>query len=64
MSRYEQQKRLRLSIERALGLKAIDAGEAMTLNHHYAMGRRAASRYTSNEARVLIADIARRVRTA
>jgi hypothetical protein len=48
----------------AIKIKAITAGEGLTITHHYAMGSRAASRYTSEASRVLIADISMRVRLA
>mgnify|MGYP003644323521 CR=1 FL=1 len=64
MSHYQTQKRLRLKVEQAIESKAITAGEGLTITHHYAMGSRAASRYTSASSMVLIADISRRVRLA
>jgi hypothetical protein len=53
-----------LKVEQAIASKAITAGEGLTITHHYAMGSRAASRYTSASSMVLIADISRRVRLA
>tara|TARA_R110002153_G_scaffold196723_3_gene350112 strand:- start:124 stop:321 length:198 start_codon:yes stop_codon:yes gene_type:complete len=64
MSNYQTQKRLRLKVEHAVNNGAITAGEGLTITHHYAMGSRAASKYTSEASRLLIADISMRVRLA
>jgi hypothetical protein len=64
MSHYQTQKRLRNMVAYAIKINAITAGEGLTITHHYAMGSRAASRYTSEASRVLIADISSRVRLA
>ena len=64
MSNYQTQKRLRDMVAYAIKTKAITAGEGLTITRHYAMASRAASRYTSEASRVLIADISSRVRLA
>ena len=64
MSNYQTQKRLRDMVAHAIKTKCITAGEGLTITHHYAMGSRAASRYTSEASKVLIADISSRVRLA
>jgi hypothetical protein len=64
MSNYETHTRLRTQVAYAINTHAITAGEGLTISPQSAMGSRAASRYTSEASRVLIADISMRVRLA
>ena len=61
---YKAMKHITNTIANALAQGAITAAEALTLTHHYQMGSRAAKRYTSDEDKRLLANIAMKVRIA
>ena len=61
---YKAMQHIRNTIATALARGAITAAEALSLTHHYQMGSRSAKRYTSDEDKRLLANIAMRVRTA